>query len=282
MFVGNIPYDVTETQLTSIFEEVGPVIGFRLVFDKDTGKPKGFGFCTFQDAVTAASAVRNLNGREVNGRALRIDYADVETKEESRYDEPPQRSALGSVSGPVGTSGAAANTAPSTDIINKTLDSLPSTQLLEVLSQLKFMVQTQPDHVRTLLLINPQLAYAIFQALLAMDVVDPILLQKIGHPSANLVKSEPHHFNPVIPTLMPIQQQPQQPPPPPPPPPPQSIIPGMQNMFLQQQQQTQAAPDLQAQQQQLLMILALTNEQIQALPPDQRAGVLALRASMGM
>jgi cleavage stimulation factor subunit 2 len=47
VFVGNIPYDLSETQIIEIFQEVGQVIGFRLVFDRDTGKPKGYGFCTY-------------------------------------------------------------------------------------------------------------------------------------------------------------------------------------------------------------------------------------------
>jgi cleavage stimulation factor subunit 2 len=48
IFVGNIPYDKTETQLIDIFSEAGNVLSFRLVFDRDTGKPKGYGFCTYQ------------------------------------------------------------------------------------------------------------------------------------------------------------------------------------------------------------------------------------------
>lgn len=78
VFVGNIPYDMAEEQLISIFSEVGPVVGFRLVFDRDTGKPKGYGFCEFHDPETAASAVRNLNDVDVGGRSLRIDWADVD------------------------------------------------------------------------------------------------------------------------------------------------------------------------------------------------------------
>jgi len=49
VFVGNIPYDATEEQLIEIFQEVGPVVSFRLVFDRDTGKPKGYGFCEYRD-----------------------------------------------------------------------------------------------------------------------------------------------------------------------------------------------------------------------------------------
>jgi cleavage stimulation factor subunit 2 len=66
---------------------VGPVVSFRLVFEKETGKPKGFGFCTFADSETAASAVRNLNGRDIGGRQLRVDFTDAEDNPGSRQDE---------------------------------------------------------------------------------------------------------------------------------------------------------------------------------------------------
>ncbi len=48
----------------------------RIVIDRDTGKPKGYGFCEFYDRATAESAFRNLQGADVGGRALRIDYAE--------------------------------------------------------------------------------------------------------------------------------------------------------------------------------------------------------------
>jgi cleavage stimulation factor subunit 2 len=59
VFVGNIPYEMTEEQLVDIFKEVGPVASFRLMFDRDTGKARGYGFCEYADAETAASAIRN-------------------------------------------------------------------------------------------------------------------------------------------------------------------------------------------------------------------------------
>lgn len=46
--VGNIPYDATEEQLKEVFSAVGEIVSFRLVFDRDTGKPKGFGFCEYK------------------------------------------------------------------------------------------------------------------------------------------------------------------------------------------------------------------------------------------
>ena len=76
VFIGNIPYDTTEEQLMSLFSTVGPVQSLRLVFDRETGKPKGYGFCEYQDTETARSCVRNLSNYELNGRNLRLDFAD--------------------------------------------------------------------------------------------------------------------------------------------------------------------------------------------------------------
>lgn len=76
VFIGNIPYDTTEEQLLALFSTVGPVQSLRLVFDRDTGKPKGYGFCEYQDTETARSCVRNLSNHKLNGRNLRLDFAD--------------------------------------------------------------------------------------------------------------------------------------------------------------------------------------------------------------
>jgi RNA recognition motif-containing protein len=50
----------------------------RLVLDRETGKPKGYGFCKFRDEETALSARRNLQGYEIKGRQLRVDFAENE------------------------------------------------------------------------------------------------------------------------------------------------------------------------------------------------------------
>jgi cleavage stimulation factor subunit 2 len=176
-FVGNIPYNVSEEQLISIFSEVGPVAGFRLVFDRDTGKPKGYGFCEFFDPETAASAVRNLNDVDVGGRNLRIDWADVDPvfqgkttqngqiegelpkREGRRPGAPagPQQGGFGGGMGggpppPLGMGGEGPpqfNTsnlpqgAPlqpgvsATDAITQTLATLPPNQLLDIMGQIK-------------------------------------------------------------------------------------------------------------------------------------------------
>jgi len=72
VFVGNIPYKATETELIQIFSQAGSVVAFRLVNDRDTGRPKGFGFCEYADPTGATTALEMLNGTELHGRPLRV------------------------------------------------------------------------------------------------------------------------------------------------------------------------------------------------------------------
>ena len=53
---------------------------YRIVFDRESGKPKGYGFCEYQDVDTAQSAIRNLNGHEISGRVLRVDSASISSE----------------------------------------------------------------------------------------------------------------------------------------------------------------------------------------------------------
>ncbi|KAJ1623769.1 hypothetical protein T492DRAFT_599315, partial [Pavlovales sp. CCMP2436] len=72
VFVGNIPFDSTEEDLLAHLAQVGPVVAFRVVNDRETGRPKGYGFCEYRTTETALSAARNLNELEFNGRPLRV------------------------------------------------------------------------------------------------------------------------------------------------------------------------------------------------------------------
>jgi len=76
VFVGNIPYDATEDELRQLFEVVGPVVSFRLVRDRDSQKPKGYGFCEYREKDYARCAIRNMNEIEFKGRSLRVDYSE--------------------------------------------------------------------------------------------------------------------------------------------------------------------------------------------------------------
>lgn len=80
VFVGNIPYDASEEELRNIFSRVGPVVSFRLMYDRDSRQPKGYGFCEYRDIETAYSCMRNLNDVDYGGRPLRVDWADHELR----------------------------------------------------------------------------------------------------------------------------------------------------------------------------------------------------------
>uniref|UniRef100_A0A8C9R5V4 Cleavage stimulation factor, 3' pre-RNA, subunit 2 n=1 Tax=Scleropages formosus TaxID=113540 RepID=A0A8C9R5V4_SCLFO len=175
VFVGNIPYEATEEQLKDIFSEVGLVVSFRLVYDRETGKPKGYGFCEYQDQETALSAMRNLNGREFSGRALRVDNAASEKNKE-------ELKSLGTgapvIESPYGDS-CQPEEAP--EAISRAVASLPPEQMFELMKQMKLCVQNSPQEARNMLLQNPQLAYALLQAQVVMRIVDPEIALKMLH-----------------------------------------------------------------------------------------------------
>jgi cleavage stimulation factor subunit 2 len=64
--------------LISFYRNLKTIVSCRLVYDRETGKPKGYGFCEYKDQETALSAMRNLNGYEIGGRTLRVDNACTE------------------------------------------------------------------------------------------------------------------------------------------------------------------------------------------------------------
>lgn len=70
VFVGNLSYNTTAESLQEIFNKVGTVANVRIVTDRDTGRPRGFAFIEYDDAATALSAIRNLDGYDLNGRKV--------------------------------------------------------------------------------------------------------------------------------------------------------------------------------------------------------------------
>lgn len=138
----------------------------RLVFDRESGKPKGFGFCEYKDQETALSAMRNLNGYEIGGRTLRVDNACTEKSrmEMQQLLQGPQ------VENPYGEP-CDPDDAP--ELITKTVASLPPEQMYELMKQMKLCIVSNPSEARQMLMLNPQLAYALLQAMVVMRIVDP-------------------------------------------------------------------------------------------------------------
>ncbi len=181
-----------------------------------------------------------------------------------------------------------------TDAISRTLSTLPPSQLLDVLSQMKTLATTDALKATELLRQAPQLSYAIFQALLLMGLVStealgsvveaasappPLITPQQGYGAPPAQGNYPPGFPPPPPhmsgqlgvpmTGTPVQQYA--------PPPPQNRAPPPQQQQ-QQQQQAQALPDADALMQQ---VMAMPQELIDSLPPAERAQLMQLRASYG-
>jgi RNA recognition motif-containing protein len=80
IFVGNLSFTATEDGVRSMFEAYGAVERVSIVTDRDTGQPKGFGFVEMTNDAEAEKAISDLNGTELNGRALTINEARPKTE----------------------------------------------------------------------------------------------------------------------------------------------------------------------------------------------------------
>jgi RNA recognition motif-containing protein len=74
LYVGNLPFSATEDQIRDLFGKHGTVHSVALINDRETGRPRGFGFVEIDDAGMAA-ALKALDGYEMDGRALKVNEA---------------------------------------------------------------------------------------------------------------------------------------------------------------------------------------------------------------
>lgn len=79
IFVGNLNFGATEDAVRSMFEAYGTVEKVNLITDRDTGKARGFGFVEMSVNADADRAIAELNGRELDGRALNVNEARPKT-----------------------------------------------------------------------------------------------------------------------------------------------------------------------------------------------------------
>jgi RNA recognition motif-containing protein len=75
LYVGNLPYSVSDSDLQRMFEAHGTVQSAQVIMDRDTGRSKGFGFVEMTSDAEAQAAITALNGQEVDGRSLTVNEA---------------------------------------------------------------------------------------------------------------------------------------------------------------------------------------------------------------
>ena len=75
IYVGNLPFSVTEDELREMFGQFGEVQSIKLITDRETGRPRGFGFVEMENA-EADAAIKALNNTEMGGRNLKVNQSE--------------------------------------------------------------------------------------------------------------------------------------------------------------------------------------------------------------
>ena len=92
IYVGNLPFEVTEDALQVAFREYGEVATARVITDRETGRPRGFGFVEMPNKSEAEVAIQSLNGKDFQGRALTVNEARPREDRGGRRDFGNSRS----------------------------------------------------------------------------------------------------------------------------------------------------------------------------------------------
>lgn len=150
VFVGNIDFDVDEQKVIEELSAVGKVVHFKMMYDKNTGKSKGYGFCEYESPLIAETAMRTLK-ISFNGRPVKINYAenDLPAKVKETMSKPLQ-----------------------IDNIVSVLDTFDENNLKDVIDYLKRMAIDQPSQLKDLLDRNPTLVVSILTVLSKLNLVD--------------------------------------------------------------------------------------------------------------
>lgn len=84
LYVGNLPYTITESELQEMFSEAGPVESVKLITDRDTGRSKGFAFVEMSTDEAAERAIADFNGKKIEGRPMTVNEAKPQQPREGR------------------------------------------------------------------------------------------------------------------------------------------------------------------------------------------------------
>ena len=86
IYVGNLPYETTDDDLRAAFETHGEVTSVNVIFDKFSGRSKGFGFVEMSDDAAANAAIKALDGSEMGGRNVKVNQARPREERAPRRD----------------------------------------------------------------------------------------------------------------------------------------------------------------------------------------------------
>ncbi|KAL6122372.1 hypothetical protein NUSPORA_00613 [Nucleospora cyclopteri] len=155
VFVGNIDFEIDEATVVKELRSVGKVKNFRMMYDKNTGKSKGYGFCEYESPEIAETAMKTLN-IIFNGRNVKINYAENDLPTHVIEEEETKKEIV-------------------IDKIIKMLDGGKKTD--EILQDFKLLAVEHPTYLKDILDNNPSLVCALMYLLLSIphvknDVID--------------------------------------------------------------------------------------------------------------
>ena len=87
LYVGNLSFETTENDLQDLFEQHGKVTDVALINDRATGRSRGFGFVTMNDATEATAAMNAFNGKEIQGRTLTVNEAKAREERPRQFSD---------------------------------------------------------------------------------------------------------------------------------------------------------------------------------------------------
>ncbi|KAI0462235.1 hypothetical protein LJB42_004323 [Komagataella kurtzmanii] len=190
VYLGSLPFDQTEQQVLEVARSVGPVVDFKLFFDQETGKPKGYAYVEYQDMETAASAVRNLNNYTMGNRNIKCSYSGRLSIEDNMAESgdgiklPPLPLGIDLI-----------GTSDPTELTFKVVETLEYNKLLSVLKEARSMAKRSPLAMKKLLDENPQLAYALVHAgnlthKMSPDDINAVLAKPVANGVQNAAAQE--------------------------------------------------------------------------------------------
>jgi len=76
LFVGGLSWNTTDDGLRSAFEQFGEIVEAKVITDRDSGRSRGFGFVTYVNEESASNAINQMNGSQLDGRAIKVNEAE--------------------------------------------------------------------------------------------------------------------------------------------------------------------------------------------------------------
>lgn len=250
IYVGRIPFDYTEEQVRNIFQSAGPIQDIRFVFDKETGKSKGFAFVEYFDGEAAASAVRNLDNHQVGSMKLKVDFSNE--------------------------GGSSAQTGQSAfEYIAMVVNEMNPDEKHQLITDFKGFTTNSRTQALELLQQSPQIGYALVQAMIETGKIDQKIADTLLPAGPQQQTKErggrgrPKKQNkPATRGPSSRQNTPQAA---------AAIAPPPAAMETAASHSTPQNPEETAM---IRQVMALTDAQVDSLPPDQRQMVLDIRAKV--